>query len=143
MVAAGLLQEDRIGRTRQVRANPTARLFESLRQMITLTYGPVPVLEDELRELDGVENAFVYGSWAARHEGVEGPEPHDVDVLVVGKPDVEELFEAGERARRRLQREVNIRTVSATAWTDPRPADPFLQHVHTSPLVALDLGAEA
>lgn len=143
MVAAGLLREARVGKTRQVHANRAARLFEPLQQMVALTYGPGPVLEAELHDIDGIEQAFVYGSWAARHEGVEGPAPNDVDVLVIGDPDPDELFDAGERARKRLHREVNLRSVQPAAWEDPHPTDPFLEHVHASPLVALDLTGDA
>lgn len=142
LVAAGLAHDERVGRTRLVRANETARIFEPLRQLVSLTYGPVPVLEDELRRVAGIEQAFVYGSWAARHAGRQGPEPNDVDVLAVGNPDPDELFAAGERARSRLHREVNIRAVAPATWAAAEPSDPFLRHVQASPLVALDLGGD-
>lgn len=142
MVTAGLLRETKVGRTRQVRANTDNRLFGPLREIIVLTYGPVPVLEDELGRVEGVERGFVYGSWAARHEGVEGPEPNDIDVLVVGTPDPDDLFDAAERARRRLGRPVSIRRVSPRAWGEAEPGDPFLRHVRASPLVVLSLGGE-
>ena len=140
MVSAGLLLEERIGKTRQVRVNRAARLYEPMRQIIILTYGPLPVLEAELRGIDAIREAFIYGSWAARHQGVEGPEPNDVDVLVVGDPDPDDLFDAAERARKRLHREVNIRAVGPATWEDPEPTDPFLRHVRANPLVALNLG---
>lgn len=143
MVSAGLLLEERVGKTRQIRANRAGRLFEPLRHLIALTYGPVPVLERELRGRGGVEKAFVYGSWAARHAGIPGPEPRDVDVLVVGEPDPDELFDIGERARKELHREVNIRPVRTGAWEDPYPTAPFLRQVRNSPLVELRLEGDA
>ncbi|MEZ0165854.1 ArsR family transcriptional regulator [Kineococcus sp. LSe6-4] len=160
MVAAGLVLEERVGRTRQLRCNRAARTFEPLHRLMSLTYGPVPVLESELSGLAGVARAYVYGSWAARHQGVEGPEPADIDVLVVGDPDQDEVFDAGERARVRLLREVNVRTVTTQSWERARPragttpgarvdqagagpddGDPFLRHVLANPLVPLDLDA--
>lgn len=139
MVAAGLLHEQRVGKTRQIRADVTTRVYAPLSELIVVTYGPVPVLEAELRGLDSVEKAFVYGSWAARHQGVEGPIPNDVDVLVVGQPDADGLFDVAERARRRLRREVSIRSVRTSSWDDPHLSDPFLLHVRNNPLVSLDL----
>jgi hypothetical protein len=123
MVAAGLVLEERVGRTRQLRCNQAARTFEPLRQLLTLTYGPVPVLEAELSGIPGVQKAYICGSWAARHQGVIGPEPADIEVLIVGDPDPDELFAAGERARSRLLRETNIRTVSAQSWSRAQSGD--------------------
>lgn len=138
MVRAGLLAEKRVGRTREIRANTDSLLYAPLQRLLILTYGPVPVLEDELSRLEGVESALIYGSWAARHEGVEGLEPNDVDVLAVGWPDPDELYDAADRAGRRLGRPVSIRAVSPSTWhhgTD----DPFLGQVKASPVVPLDL----
>ncbi len=140
MVTAGLLREERVGRTRQIRANSASRLYEPMRQLVLLTYGPLPVLEAMLGGVRGIQEAYIYGSWAARYSGVEGAEPNDIDVLVVGDADPEELFEAGEQARMQLHRDVNIRSVAPASWADPQPVDPFLQHVHANPLVALDAG---
>lgn len=142
MVTAGILREERVGRTRQISANTRGRLFAPLTQLVTLTYGPVPVLEDELRHVDGVETALIYGSWAARHEGVQGPEPRDVDVLAIGSPDPDDLYQASESARRRLGRDVTIHALPAARWADPEPSDPFLRHVRSSPMVNLDLDGD-
>lgn len=140
MVAAGLLRERRVGRTRQVAPDTSALLYGPLRQLVTLTYGPVPVLEHVLTPLAGIAEAYIYGSWAARHQGVIGPAPRDVDVLVVGTPDRDELYEVGESARRQLGREVNIRTVTPEAWHREPVTDPFLTQVRDSALVRLDVG---
>lgn len=142
MVKAGLLEETRVGRTRVVRANRNALTYEPLERLLTLTYGPVPVLEEELRGIPGVQEAYVYGSWAARHQGVEGPEPNDVDVVVVGAADPDALFDAAERARKRLHRQVDIRSLGSRSWAERDSSDPFLQHVRSSPLVRLDVEHE-
>lgn len=142
MAAAGLLTQSRIGRSQQIRPNTSARVFEALQRLIVLTYGPVPVLEHALRDVDRIERAFVYGSWAARHEGIAGPEPDDVDVLAIGQPDPDEVYDAGEAARRRLGRLVNIRVVRPSVWADLESDDPFLRQVRASPLVPLSLDDE-
>jgi len=41
----------------------------------------------------------VYGSWAARHEGIAGPAPNDVDVLVIGDVPRRDLLAAGHIER--------------------------------------------
>ncbi len=85
----------------------------------------------------GVDRAFIYSSWAARYRGEVGDAPKDVDVLVVGKPDPDELFSVAEVARRSLRREVNIRSVRSAAWDAPTEAGAFLAHIRSRPLVEL------
>jgi predicted nucleotidyltransferase len=106
-----------------------------------LTYGPKPVLEAALAGIDGVDSAYIYGSWAARYLGEAGVPPNDVDVLVVGKPDVDELFTVAEEARGKLHRERNVRSVSPLAWSNLDSEDAFLAHVRSRPLIELDLEA--
>ena len=94
-----------------------------------------------LSALDGVEEAYIYGSWAARYEGEPGPIPGDVDVLVVGQPDPDELFDVAEQASRELHREVNVHRISPPAWAS-ESAEPFLTSVRERPLVRLPLHKE-
>ena len=85
LVDAGILVDSRRGRSRFVRANPDYRLLRPLTELVAGTYGPVPVITELVRsECSGVEEAYIYGSWAARYDGDPGATPADVDVLVVG-----------------------------------------------------------
>jgi hypothetical protein len=59
-----------------------------------VTYRPLPVLTDAVRSVPGVQRAYIYGSWAARYSGEIGPVPVDVDVLVIGTADLDDLEEA-------------------------------------------------
>lgn len=140
LVDAGMVNEARVGRTRQLWVNEESELFAPLRRLIELTYGPGPVLSEELQGIDGIASAYVFGSWAARHQGVSGPAPNDIDAVVIGDPDADEVFEAGERARRRLHRLVSIHVIGPAVWEDPDSSDPFLHHVRANPLVELAVG---
>src|SRR5260370_12760905 len=70
--------------------------------------GPCQVLADELADVPGIENAYLFGSWAARYAGQEGHPPADLDVLVIGRPDRDALDDAAQRAGPRLAREFNV-----------------------------------
>jgi hypothetical protein len=63
-----------------------------------------------------MEKALVFGSWAARMRGEPGPSPVDIDLLVIGRPDRDDLRDAAERARSRLGRQLNTVVVSRTRW---------------------------
>lgn len=67
--------------------------------------------------------------------------PRDVDVLVVGDADEDDLDDAARAAERTLGREVSIRRVPARIWHEPG-GDPFLASVRSRPLVRLELVAD-
>jgi predicted nucleotidyltransferase len=141
LAAAGLVRQEQVGRAIRLRANTTDPAYGPASQLLRLSYGPGVVVPRELAGLDGIDEAYIYGSWAARRAGEAGDSPGDVDVLVVGDPDRVALDEAAERAEAALGREVNVRLVSPQAW---READSlFIRTVRDRPLVQLDLVAEA
>lgn len=137
LVTAGFLTERRSGRNRYIRANPAHPLYRPVRQIIEYAYGPRVVLPRLLSTLDGIDDAFVYGSWAARMNGEEGTDPADIDVLVIGRPDRADLYDVATAAQSELGREVNIRSVSKSRWE--AADDPFLQTLRSRPLVRLEL----
>ena len=139
LIAAGFIRDSRRGNVRLLRAVTDTPVSRPLTDLLAVTYGPLPVLNDLLADVDGITHAFIYGSWAARYLGEPGPVPGDVDVLVVGTADPDDLDEIGRAAQSRLGRPVDIRRIRPAAWASPDPADPFLASVHERPLVELHL----
>jgi DNA-binding transcriptional ArsR family regulator len=142
LASTGLIREVRRGNLRLLQANLDSPLARPLTELLALTYGPAAVLGDLLGAVPGIAEAYIYGSWAARYEGEAGPTPRDVDVLVVGEADEDDLFDAARAAERRLGREVNIHRVTAEAWRAPG-TDPFLTSVRSRPLVPVNLQRDA
>ena len=68
---AQLIQERRVGRSRLVSADLSSRYARPLTELVTLAFGPHFVIGEEFGSLGAVAVA-IYGSWAARYEGVEG-----------------------------------------------------------------------
>lgn len=139
LVDAGLVQERRYGNLRLVRAGDT-RLTRPLTELLALTYGPLPVLAEELTGVAGIAEAFVFGSWARRFTGEPGPPPADVDVLVIGTADLDDLDDAARRAEKALLRPVNISRVLPDRWADPARDDGFLADVRSKARVQIELG---
>lgn len=137
LAASGLVSDRRHGNLRLLRAVDDSLLTRPLTDLLAVTYGPLPVLSDVLMDLPGIEEAYIFGSWAARYHGEPGPIPADIDVLVVGTPDADDLEDAAEKAQRRLRRPVNIRRVRPRTWHDADLEDPFLKSVRSRPLVPL------
>ncbi|WP_433050045.1 MarR family transcriptional regulator [Dactylosporangium sp. CS-033363] len=132
LAKAGLVREERRGKMRLLQADLDNPLARPLTELLALTYGPAAVLADLLPPVRGVDAAYIYGSWAARYAGEAGPPPRDVDVLVVGDADEDDLADAARSAERELGREVNIHRVSATTWHGAAD-DPFLASVRARP----------
>lgn len=110
-----------LGRNRLLRANTNHPAAAALTHLLEVTFGPKVVIAEELA-IPGVEQVVIFGSWAARYAGEAGPPPHDIDVLVVGKVDRADLYDAADRANARLGIEVNPVVRTAKQWRDPSDA---------------------
>lgn len=137
LAEAGLISDRKRGNLRLIRAVTDSLLSRPLTDLLAVTYGPLPVLTELLATIDGVAEAYIYGSWAARYHGEPGPVPADVDVLVVGTAALDDLDDAADQAQRILRRPVDIRRIRQETWDDADPSDPFLRSVRSRPLVSL------
>ena len=137
LITVGFVRDSRRGNVHLIRAVTDSLVSRPLTDLLAVTYGPLPVLNDLLAGIEGITHAFIYGSWAARYLGEPGPLPGDVDVLVVGTADPDDLDEIARAAQHRLGRPVDIRRIRPAAWASPDPADPFLASVRERPLVQL------
>lgn len=127
------------GNTKFVHADATSPVHEPLRQLCLVVAGPPVLLAEELAEVPGVEEAYIFGSWAAREAGVPGLPPGDVDVLVVGHPKLADVTDACVRVEALVGRDINPLVVSPTRWIeDP---DAFLRGLRQGPLLRLDIPA--
>ncbi len=72
---AGLVTSRKIGNTRLVRANTASPYYAGLAEVLTRAFGVPAVLAEALHDVGGITAAYIYGSWAARHEGRAGPRP--------------------------------------------------------------------
>lgn len=134
LVDAGILSERQVGRTRLIRANDQSPLVDPLREILTVATGPVVALAEELGRIDGIESAFLYGSFAARMLGVAGPAPHDIDVMVLGEPDVDAVYDACSRVEAVVRRPVNPTILSPEEFAEPSG---FLDNVRGGPTVVV------
>lgn len=135
MEAAGVVISRMVGRTKLVQANHAAPFYRALRDLVVIVLGPTEVLGAELAGLNGVNAAAIFGSWAARAVGEAGPSPADIDLLVIGRPDRDDLHDAVGRARSRLGRDINTVVLSPSRWA--AGDDPFITELRSRPMVAL------
>jgi hypothetical protein len=138
LMEAQLVTQKTFGRARVIQVNQLHPLFAAIKQIILFSYGPIAVLPAELTGVEGLEGAFLFGPWAAKISRNSGPEPQDVDVILVGYMNRIEAARAAARARDALERDINVQFVSSKEWAEA--STEFVQTVKAQPLVQIPLG---
>lgn len=122
LVNAGYLVDERVGNVRRIQAATNTPVYRPLTDLLAVTFGPRPLLTDLLTGVAGVQEAYIYGSWAARYAGRPGSGmPNDIDVLVIGDADLDTLDDLAREAEAKLQRPVNMTRISHADWDTPNP----------------------
>jgi len=122
LLSADLIAEQRVGRSRLIRANTSSPYSAPLTQIIMRAFGPQLVVKEEFSLLPKLQALAIYGSWAGRYRGNAGPPPNDIDVLVIGAPPRVALYEAADRVEQRLDLPVNPTTRTPHAWDEATDA---------------------
>ncbi len=134
LVEAGILAERHVGRTRLIKANTESPLVGPLKEILLVATGPVALLAEELRSIDGIDIAFLYGSYAARLRGVGGSSPRDIDLMVIGDPDTEAIYAVCDRVEAQVGRPVNPTILTPDEFSEESG---FLEHIASNPTVLL------
>jgi predicted nucleotidyltransferase len=99
----GLLISEKQGNRRFYSPNENFFLYPELKGIIFKTTGVLGLLKEAVAKLKGIEAAFIYGSYATGKE----VESSDVDLMIIGKPDLTELNEVISGLEDKLNREIN------------------------------------
>lgn len=78
-------------------------IFDELKNIFLKEFGVLKSLKQTVLELKGIDFAFVYGSVA---EGKERSDS-DIDLMIVGKPDLNELNSGMKKIEGKFNRQVN------------------------------------
>ncbi len=112
--SAGLIRSTTIGRNRLIEADPSSPVYVELSGLLRKTLGPEPLLRAGLADVDGILDAFIYGSWA----DPTNKAPADIDVLVVGDPDVGAVYDVASAVEVEIGRPVNVTVRSPAEWEE-------------------------
>jgi predicted nucleotidyltransferase len=137
---AGLIRSERVGRQRYLFPDERSPYFRDLYALLVKAFGPATLVGRELAGIDGIREAYLYGSWAARYHGESGLDPADIDVIVIGAPSRIAVAGAERRLTELLGREVNISIRSPEEWEAAESG--FLQDVRQRPLVPIDVPSD-
>lgn len=137
---AGIVVTRTEGRNKLVQANWDLPWALDLARLLDKTIGPRSLLAEAFRGVRGIEEAWIFGSWAARYSGEPGQAVHDIDVVLVGDDiDVLAATTAADDVSERVGLKVTPIYVKPKDWNDPG-SESFLARLRDRPLVQLDLG---
>jgi DNA-binding transcriptional ArsR family regulator len=134
----GLVVTTQVGRNTLVTANWKLPWARDLRSILVQTVGVLGRLSQALSGVNGIDEALVFGSWAARYTGEIGPPPRDIDVLVVGNASLHAVRRACSKVERDLTIDVNAMVIDHQRWIAKKP-DPFVAQIRDRPLVTIPL----
>ena len=130
----GLFRSEVSGRQKYFRLNPEYPVFREGRSIVQKTVGAVPLIAQSVKTIAGIEEAYLYGSFAGNQQDAAS----DIDVFMIGTPRGEALAEAMQKLERKLGREVNYTVLSRDEFESRRTRkDAFLQSVWHNRRVSL------
>lgn len=122
----GLFQSEISGRQKYFQLNRKYPLFNEVRGIVAKTIGAKFQIAGVLQKFKGIEEAFLYGSFARNQQDAVS----DIDVLIIGNPGAESLAVAIRKLERQLGREINYTVLSRKEFTARRKRkDAFLENV--------------
>jgi predicted nucleotidyltransferase len=138
----GLFRSEVSGRQKYFQLNRKYPLFDEVRRIVGKTIGAASTLRESLKKIEGIDEAYLYGSFARNQQDATS----DIDILVIGDPREEALAQAVQKLERQLGREINYTVLTPKEFETRRTRkDAFLEnawHNKRIPLIAPDEEAE-
>ena len=134
---AGVTRSERVGRTRLIWVDKGSAYARPLRELIEAAFGPEPLVASALAPVEGIDNAFIFGSFARGALGAESTTSNDIDVLIIGNVDRSSVYDAIRPVEQRVGREIDVTFRTREQWL--AEDDPFVRTVRSRPLIGLDL----
>jgi predicted nucleotidyltransferase len=130
----GLFRSEVNGRQKYFQLNCDYPLFDEVRKIVAKTVGAAPAISRSLKKIDGIDEAYLYGSFASNQQDAAS----DIDVLVIGNPSDEVLAQAVSKLERQLGREISYTVLTPKEFKSRRARkDAFLENVWHNERVAL------
>ena len=114
-----------------IEANQDSPLYPDLKALLTKALGPEQLLRDALADIDGIDEAFIFGSWAT--PGLAAPQ--DIDLMVIGAPEIGRVYQAVSTVESQVGRPINVSVRSKAEWESADGG--FERTVRSRPRVAL------
>ena len=122
----GLFRAEVSGRQKYFQLNRSYPLFREVWGIVAKTIGVVPLIAGSLKKIEGIDEAYLYGSFARGRQDAAS----DIDVLVIGNPHSDTLAEAARKLELRLGREINYTVLTVKEFKSRQEReDAFLANI--------------
>lgn len=122
----GILKSETRGNQRIYFINKEYSLYNEYKQIIFKTAGIENELRNIMKQVEGVEKVYLFGSYAKDEMDAHS----DIDLLVVGEHKVLALQKKVNKLQKRINREINIINMDDEEFKSRRKTkDPFLKNI--------------
>lgn len=130
----GILKSTFIGKQRHFSLNQDSKITKTYQELLIQTVGLKAQLKEVIKKVRGVEQAYIYGSYAkdAMSSG------SDIDVLVVGNHSALELQKAINQVQEWIGREINVVNLNERELNQKkRKKNPFIGNIFSNKYIKL------
>ena len=138
LLESQLVTQRTVGRARLIQVNTKHELHDAIRKIVAFSYGPAAVLPAALYGIEGLEQAFLFGNYAAYLKKERASDSPEIDLLLVGYVNRIEASNAAKRIETYLDRSINVKFVGSQEW-EAESSD-FVVEVKQRPLFKLVIG---
>ncbi len=122
------------GNQKHFMLNKKYSLYKEIKSVIFKTIGVEGRLGKLVNGIEGIKAAVIYGSFVSGHESPGS----DIDILIIGNPDQDELMEKIENAEKGLAREINYNIYSQGDFSGRvKKKDSFILNILKRPKIIL------
>lgn len=104
----GLFQKEQIGNLIFYSLNKDSALFDEFKNIVFKTIGVEGTLRKELKKIEGIKCAFIFGSFAKNKEDSAS----DIDLMIIGDIDEDLLIQKISKIENEISREINYNIFS-------------------------------
>ena len=134
LVKDGILIDERKGNLRFFKLNKNHPLYSELKKIVSKTIGAEGKLKELVNKLEGVEIAFIFGSFAKDKEQIDS----DIDLMLIGLVNQDFLIERINELEAELKREVNYQIYDRQEVINKlKEKNSFFINVFNQPLIIL------
>jgi len=134
LVKEGILIDEYRGNLRYFRLNKEYPLYNEIKIIVSKTLGIEAKLKELINSLSDVECAFIFGSIAKNTEDSSS----DIDLMLIGKVDQDDLINKINRVEMELSREVNYHVFDKNEVIKKlNEKNDFLIHIFNEPIIIL------
>jgi predicted nucleotidyltransferase len=130
----GLFKSRFGGRQKYYSLNKNYPLFQEYGKIVAGTFGFENVLKTILQKVKGVEEVYIFGSYASN----KMDEASDVDLLVIGKHKTVDLQKELLSVQRQFSRELNIVDMTKAEFEERKQKkDPFMGDIFSKSIIRI------